>query len=340
MRLHCHRFLPRIEATDGVLPEPISLRPRQDDDAPQLRQAEVVRHERRAEDHRATEVVKPGGEPLGLPAPPVTPELALPSFVSGSSRCCGAGRSSLCLPRRVLRRGGRGLGPLSASRAARPGISPRALTPTRLTSCGLALAARTARGRVACRRHELRTLAPPRVFPTEPPPFWSPRRCRPRSTPRGRARRAPLGLRPGREGPRRARPWGPAGSPFAVRPARRIGDQGLHDLPLLVGKVHVLPPSSMAGRGTLYGPRHVCEMVASGRLGLRAIFRRARPGVHGRYPASHPRPGHRWHGVGLLGVLPLKPRRQKGEHRNRSRSGAICDAVSRVAFVDWTARPP
>lgn len=241
MRLHCHRFLPRIEATDGVLPEPISLRPRQDDDAPQLRQAEVVRHERRAEDHRATEVVKPGGEPLGLPAPPVTPELALPSFVSGSSRCCGAGRSSLCLPRRVLRRGGRGLGPLSASRAARPGISPRALTPTRLTSCGLALAARTARGRVACRRHELRTLAPPRVFPTEPPPFWSPRRCRPRSTPRGRARRAPLGLRPGREGPRRARlPRSGAGSYAGRSPVGRIalrrvapGDpvRGTHEMP-------------------------------------------------------------------------------------------------------------
>jgi hypothetical protein len=196
----------------------------------------VVRHERRAEDHRATEVVKPGGEPLGLPAPPVTPELALPSFVSGSSRCCGAGRSSLCLPRRVLRRGGRGLGPLSASRAARPGISPRALTPTRLTSCGLALAARTARGRVACRRHELRTLAPPRVFPTEPPPFWSPRRCRPRSTPRGRARRAPLGLRPGREGPRRARlPRSGAGS-YAGRspgadsaPAGRARGPGTRD---------------------------------------------------------------------------------------------------------------
>ena len=40
-------------------------------------------------------------------------------------------------------------------------------------------------------------------------------------------------------------PWVPPGPAFAVRPARRIGDQGFQDLPLLVGKVHVRPPVSM-----------------------------------------------------------------------------------------------
>jgi hypothetical protein len=58
-------------------------------------------------------------------------------------------------------------------------------------------------------------------------------------------------------------PWVPPGPAFAVRPARRIGDQGLQDLPLLVGKVHVRPPASMTDRGTLYGPWHVYEIASS-----------------------------------------------------------------------------
>jgi hypothetical protein len=57
-------------------------------------------------------------------------------------------------------------------------------------------------------------------------------------------------------------PWVPPGPAFAVRPARRIGDQGLQDLPLLVGKVHVRPPASMTDRGTLYGPWHVYEIAS------------------------------------------------------------------------------
>ncbi len=57
-------------------------------------------------------------------------------------------------------------------------------------------------------------------------------------------------------------PGVPPGPSFAVRPARRIGDQGLQDLPLLVGKVHVRPPASMTARGTLYGPWHIYEIAS------------------------------------------------------------------------------
>jgi hypothetical protein len=55
----------------------------------------------------------------------------------------------------------------------------------------------------------------------------------------------------------------PPRTSFAVRSARRIGNQRLQDLPLLVGKVHVCPPLSMTGRGTLYGPRLVYEIASS-----------------------------------------------------------------------------
>jgi hypothetical protein len=60
--------------------------------------------------------------------------------------------------------------------------------------------------------------------------------------------------------------WVPPGLAFAVRLARRIGDQGLQDLPLLVGKVHVRPPASMIDRETLYGPWHVYEIASTNPL--------------------------------------------------------------------------
>jgi hypothetical protein len=66
-------------------------------------------------------------------------------------------------------------------------------------------------------------------------------------------------------------PWVPPGPAFAVRPARRIGDQGLQDLPLLVGKVHVRPPASMTDRGTLYGPWHVYEIASSNIMRIKII---------------------------------------------------------------------
>src|SRR5215204_5962472 len=65
------------------------------------------------------------------------------------------------------------------------------------------------------------------------------------------------------------------GLSFAVRPERRIGYQGLQDLPLLVGKVQDVYSAvfSRAGRGPLYGPSRVYEMASRLGRGVRNILR-------------------------------------------------------------------
>jgi hypothetical protein len=154
--------------------------PEQDNDAPELREAEVIVHPPLVAHHQPPGVREPSEQPLDLPAPLVAPELAtvlgFPLLPVPTVRRYHHYAPFFESPIQRVRIVGpvfdRPLGFLS-------GAARRERRSTRVTSCGEALAAFTARGRPEASAGAMSFVPLPRlVFPTDPPPFWRPRTCR------------------------------------------------------------------------------------------------------------------------------------------------------------------